>query len=218
MLAVEDVSVNDLPSIPFKSKSNLPTSGGIYFVISAEEAIIYIGRTVNFRARWKQHHRIKQIKSEYPNTRIAWLECVDVKLLHSIESALIKAWNPLLNRSPVKPRLREEIEPTPCLPNDSEYLWNALLFRESKVDEFLGTGLVKLAKESGIALETWSRWVNGKRSPSLDTLREIAPKLCDGMSMAELTAGIEELRTQKNAPQRSDFRAEKMRKPQATAA
>ncbi len=91
-------------------------------------------------------------------------------------------------------------------------------FSRQKVNKFLDATLTQLASESGIALETWSRWANGKRSPSFDTLVEIAPKMCEGMTVAELAAGIKELRVRHEAQPKSDFRGEKRRKNQPTAA
>jgi transcriptional regulator with XRE-family HTH domain len=66
-------------------------------------------------------------------------------------------------------------------------------FRQEKVDEFLAMSLSQMADKSGVAIETWSRWFHGKRSPSLDTLITVAPKF-DDMNYLELAAGIEGFR------------------------
>ena len=42
------VDLATLPSMPFDELSALPSESGIYFAVAEDDAILYIGRTVNF--------------------------------------------------------------------------------------------------------------------------------------------------------------------------
>lgn len=88
-------------------------------------------------------------------------------------------------------------------------------FRQEKVKEFLVMPLVEIARESDVALETWSRWIHGKRSPTLDTIREVASRF--GMSAVELVAAIELMRFISKAAT-SDSRTARSRKRESRVA
>jgi hypothetical protein len=81
-----------LPSVPMVCRKQLPTVPCIYFAIDALGQIQYIGKSVNPRQRWTQHHRQSQVKE----CRIAYLEC-DAALLDKVEQALIQWLQPVLN-------------------------------------------------------------------------------------------------------------------------
>ncbi|WP_375494649.1 GIY-YIG nuclease family protein [uncultured Nostoc sp.] len=53
----------ELPFVSFQERKILPASPGIYFAISSNDEILYIGRSNNLRNRWKSHHRAVQLKS-----------------------------------------------------------------------------------------------------------------------------------------------------------
>ena len=57
------IKIADLPSVHLLDKNRLPNCAAIYFVTDSNAQIIYIGRTVNLVARWKDHHRFNQLKS-----------------------------------------------------------------------------------------------------------------------------------------------------------
>ncbi|AUB42341.1 Excinuclease UvrABC, nuclease subunit [Nostoc flagelliforme CCNUN1] len=77
-----------------------PTDGpGIYFAISSNDEILYIGRSSNLRNRWKSHHRAVQLKSQSEDIRLAWLQVDDELLLPEIEAALIEHFAPAFNNT-----------------------------------------------------------------------------------------------------------------------
>lgn len=61
-IAPESINILNLPSLPLKSRKDLPNCQGIYFVISSQGIIQYIGYTKNLKKRWQQHHRLGQAR------------------------------------------------------------------------------------------------------------------------------------------------------------
>ena len=99
-----------LPSLPLTERQKLPKLPAIYFVITVDGEILYIGRSKNLAARWAVHHRYAELKT-IANVRIGWLHYSDELLLPEIEDALIKYFLPPLNRTPNqyrKPRQKNE--------------------------------------------------------------------------------------------------------------
>ena len=89
------IDISRLPSIKLVDRDNLPECSGIYFVSSSGE-ILYIGKAINVRNRWKAHHRYMQVSANYADVCILWME-VDRALLDDIEIACIKHFRPILN-------------------------------------------------------------------------------------------------------------------------
>lgn len=93
MLNPSDINLSTLPRVPLTDRRNLPTTSGIYFAIANGE-VQYIGRSVNIRQRWADHHRAGQLRAD---THIVYLEVSDLSLLPEIETALIEWFDPKLN-------------------------------------------------------------------------------------------------------------------------
>lgn len=97
-----------LPNTSFKTKQNLPTDSGIYYVIDDNnQQILYIGQSININSRWRGmgHHRDHQLMSIMRNrktTLTIYYEYVEIESLDIIEQKRINEYNPLLNDSPVK--------------------------------------------------------------------------------------------------------------------
>lgn len=68
--------------------------------------------------------------------------------------------------------------------------------RES-VDRFLRMSSYERARKTDLSQATWSRWISGDRSPTLETIKTIAPKL--EMGYVELTLGLMVLRQELSA-------------------
>jgi len=81
-----------LPSVVMAERKALPEVPCIYFAIDSTDAIQYIGRSVNPRQRWQNHHRQAQVIG----CRIAYMQC-DEALLGQVEQALIEWFAPALN-------------------------------------------------------------------------------------------------------------------------
>lgn len=79
---------------------SLPPRRAIYLVF-ARERLLYIGATMNLRARWMGHHRITDfLAAGY--TRIAWIEIPERRWrLTKIEDWLIHQLQPTLNSTRV---------------------------------------------------------------------------------------------------------------------
>lgn len=85
-------------------RKQLPEVPCIYFAIDAVDQIQYIGRSVNPRQRWQNHHRQPQVKE----CRIAYMQC-DEALLDQVEQALIEWFQPALNWTDVAKTPRRSV-------------------------------------------------------------------------------------------------------------
>jgi DNA-binding XRE family transcriptional regulator len=94
---VRTINPLDLPSVELSERATLPDAPGIYFVLSGDSTILYIGRATSIAERWRAHHRTFQL-STMQNIRIAWVIVLDdMDLLSAIEQACIAYFMPTLN-------------------------------------------------------------------------------------------------------------------------
>ncbi|MEP0751133.1 GIY-YIG nuclease family protein [Trichocoleus sp. Lan] len=103
-MLLKDFNLSELPFVYLLEKSNLPNCAAIYFVSDSKGQVIYIGRTVNLLARWREHHRFNQLKRLNQKNRISisWMVCSnDINALSSLENEFIKLYKPPLNWSKV---------------------------------------------------------------------------------------------------------------------
>jgi excinuclease UvrABC nuclease subunit len=99
---IQNIDPLALPSLSLVERRNLPNCPAVYFVLNSSSEILYIGGTANLAQRWLTHHRCNQLTNMGDDgIRIAWLECSEPALLPEIEAALIKHFQPSLNRTPV---------------------------------------------------------------------------------------------------------------------
>jgi len=98
---IQNIDPLALPSLSLQERRNLPQCAAVYFVLNGSSKILYIGGTLNLVQRWLTHHRCNQLTNMGDGIRIAWLECSEPALLPEIEAALIKHFQPSLNRTPV---------------------------------------------------------------------------------------------------------------------
>jgi len=104
------INIVDLPSVSLLTKNSLPNCAAIYFVTDSNGQIIYIGRTVNLVARWKDHHRFNQLKrfNRKNPLSISWLNCSsDLSTLSNLENEFIDLYKPPLNWSKVVTPVRK---------------------------------------------------------------------------------------------------------------
>lgn len=97
---MSNIKIADLPSVHLLAKNRLPNCAAIYFVTDSNGQIIYIGRTVNLVARWKDHHRFNQLKrfNRKNILSISWLNCSnDLSTLSKLENEFINLYKPPLN-------------------------------------------------------------------------------------------------------------------------
>ena len=93
---LETLDITALPGCPVAERKQLPDRPGIYFVLDGA-TVLYIGRAVNLRNRWAQHHRLAQVGS----AKIAYQEVSDPAMLDAVEIACIDHFQPTLNRTQV---------------------------------------------------------------------------------------------------------------------
>lgn len=114
------VNISELPSVSFaERKGRLPNTPGIYFVLSTEGAVLYIGRAKQMRNRWCRHHASARMVAEAAT--IAWLTADDHYLLYQMEDACIEHFHPSLNQVPKPTRVLVEPIPRIELP---QWVWD----------------------------------------------------------------------------------------------
>jgi DNA-binding XRE family transcriptional regulator len=96
MISPSDIHLSTLPWVPLKATNGFPEDPAIYFAIDSQGVVQYIGRSVNVRTRWKNHHRYEELE-QMEGVKIAYLFIDTPELLPSIESALIDWFDPPLN-------------------------------------------------------------------------------------------------------------------------
>jgi hypothetical protein len=96
MLDIEQINLESLPSVSIEDWRHLPETSCIYFAIDAQGIVQYIGRSVNLRQRWINHHRKKQLAC-IGGVKIAYLSISNLDLLPELEKALIDWFDPKLN-------------------------------------------------------------------------------------------------------------------------
>lgn len=95
---IKNIKLDQLPSVDFEDRKQLPQVAGIYFAIDSNDNIQYIGQSIDIKRRLRRHNRNQQL-SELGGVRIAYLEITDTSLLYDIEQALINYYNPRLNNT-----------------------------------------------------------------------------------------------------------------------
>lgn len=87
-----DIQLGELPFIPFQARQTLPECSAVYFMLTADGEVEYIGGTVNLNKRFIRHHR----RTQFELLRIAWIATSKAEL-RAIEKAAIQLFQPRLN-------------------------------------------------------------------------------------------------------------------------
>lgn len=130
----------DLPQIAIENRKELPPIPGVYFVIHGSK-VIYIGESGNLYLRWKNHHRIKYILSEYPGSTLAWLPTGTKEIAREIEQNLIADLKPPLNGNDLS-----ELKRVGLFISEDNYKWIKLevVKTDQNMSEFVDNLLTKL--------------------------------------------------------------------------
>jgi hypothetical protein len=97
--------VLNLPSVTFPFRRELPTYGGIYFVVvPVMTRLCYVGQAQNLRDRWKGHHRAHQMAPDY---QIHWLICEGAEERNRLEDTCIRTYRPPWNNALAEACLRD---------------------------------------------------------------------------------------------------------------
>lgn len=184
MINPNSINPASLPSLPLTDRRSLPELLCIYFAIDSQGAIQYIGRSVNLQRRWKAHQRCTELEA-MGQVNVAWLEVSDATLLHAIEQALIKWFDPPLNREGqerirrkaiAQATLRDEQSRKAQLAEDCNEV-SALSGMRNKIRQFVegrNISVYRFRKDTGIAVATAYRIFNCSRQiPSIAVLEKI---------------------------------------------
>lgn len=92
-----------VPSLPIMERAKLPKIPAIYFVITAYNKLLYVGRTENLFNRWGNHRRYQQFIETDSQSRIAWFEIEENNLesMPIVEAELITLLDSEYNNSEV---------------------------------------------------------------------------------------------------------------------
>jgi hypothetical protein len=108
--------LRDLPSITLDRRKELPQCQGVYFAITPESAVLYIGKARNIFKRWMQHHRLIDLK-QTEGVLLAWLEIEgDTVTLDAVEAVCIEYFRPKLNGTETSPNSLGKKTFRICLP------------------------------------------------------------------------------------------------------
>jgi hypothetical protein len=93
--SLEDVAA--LPSLPLEDRLSLICPGGeaVYFILNAQDEILYIGATVHMHDRLGCHRVVRESPGNGA-VRVAWFAC-NWRTAHEIEREMIYRWKPPLN-------------------------------------------------------------------------------------------------------------------------
>lgn len=150
-LELTKIDVRSLPSMKLEQRRRLPNVKAVYIVFTSE-AYLYVGKTESLVIRWMSHNRLKEVQ-EHVDVNIAWLECDDSDILCSTEIFFINALVPILNVRGFEKKITEG---------------ENRLFSFSYRD---------LREKTGIDINHWSDWFNGKVAPNFGTMEKIASDL-----------------------------------------
>lgn len=91
-MLVTEAQLDELPSALYRERAQMPRSGALYVVVSADEQILYIGQTGNLWERMKTHNR--PIPDD---ARIYWMSIAEKADRVIAERASIAALGPIWN-------------------------------------------------------------------------------------------------------------------------
>lgn len=103
VIAPEDLNPFSLPSLPLRTRQQLPECTATYLVLDSDtKVVLYIGVTKNLLRRWKSHNKLSYMPH---SALIAWLEVENLNIARAVEYRLIQKFNPVFNNyyNPVPP-------------------------------------------------------------------------------------------------------------------
>jgi hypothetical protein len=146
MISPSAIDPLQLPSVALTDRKQLPQIPCIYFAIDPDNVVQYIGRSVNPRQRWQNHHRQAQLIG----CRIAYMPC-DAALLDEVETALIEWFSPPLNGAQAPTKIpRAAVYLSPELKAQLEVLADKQNRSVSNLLETLAREAIEEAKKSGV--------------------------------------------------------------------
>lgn len=96
-----------LPFLPIPLRNKLPDVRAIYFVVSHEQSIEYIGAAENLRTRWVSHG--VGLELDRPREcRVHWLVISEEDRKNMLEAKLIIRFNPRINRKVSTPEALQQ--------------------------------------------------------------------------------------------------------------
>lgn len=162
------IDVANLPSIQLPPRLKLPDAAGIYFAISEDDQVLYVGLARSISARWCGLHQRRDQLEAIGNVRIAWL-LVDVDRLVETERMFIRHFRPPLNGQTGIPERDGDIDPA--------------RLREAR--ERKGLSQAKVAEAVGVQKAAISKIEVGQGLPSANILA----RLCElyGVEISDIT-------------------------------
>ena len=90
------VDLPSLQSLSIRHRRRLPDCPAVYFVLSGDSLVLYVGATMSLRKRWEGHNRLRQIQDNHRQARVAWIP-TEKRNLRRLESRCICRFKPLYN-------------------------------------------------------------------------------------------------------------------------
>lgn len=161
----EDISLETLPWLSLDSLKHLPSIPALYFLVDAENCILYIGRSQSLRQRWQAHHVLHKVIDRATSLRLLWYQVETPEILIALEKACLDRWKPVLNgRHIYGPQGVNDMS----LPST---FGQRVRYRRIQ----LGWTQEKLASLLGVRQNVISRFEDGSvKSPHLNMFRKLA--------------------------------------------
>jgi hypothetical protein len=165
MISPSTIDPLALPSVAISEKKQLPESPCIYFAIDSCDQIQYIGRSVNPRQRWQNHHRQAQLIG----CRIAYMPC-DAALLDEIETALIEWFSPGLNRTQSSIQRPGYITVVKTVVAQVQGLSENI--KKARIEKTQsGVSMTSIAAAAQMSVQNWHQIEKGGQSLPIETLQ-----------------------------------------------
>ncbi|HST20997.1 MAG TPA: HNH endonuclease [Blastocatellia bacterium] len=157
MIKVENIKINQLSSLPFKSRFDLPNSSGLYFALNTSGEPLYIGQSSEIRTRVRAHCRKGFFSSDVIS--VAWLIIEDKPARIALEKECVTKFKPALNTTWLrKPNGSLSFYPVFTKEELDSEIWKPLAGYEIYY-EISSLGMVRRVKsQSGATVGRMLRW------------------------------------------------------------
>lgn len=169
-----EIDLSSLPWLPLNAKTGFPKNPAIYFAIDSQGTVQYVGRSINPKSRWGNHHKYEALEA-IGGIKIVYLFVDSPELLPQIESALISWFKPALNTAG-RPSFRG-------LEGDD------LELRDLR--EKVNLTILEVSRELDCAESTIRNWEKGRSVPKLEVWQAFRLRDLYQCSEADLTKAVE---------------------------
>lgn len=152
MLDPATIDPFSLPAVARQERNKLPHGAALYFVLSNDKTVLYVGRSAALYGRWVAHHLLEPLRNR-GGVRIAWMVVSDPALLPPWEALCINHFHPRMNREIVERdrRQRAPKNPPKCFSIPAgvagDDLWKAVKIQAAREQLTISGWIIKTLRE-----------------------------------------------------------------------